>query len=100
MSIRLLLGNVINALDFLQGKKTKVGAFIVLIGKVVTHFNPDMGDLIVQLGEWFALYGLALVAARQLAPPKPGEPPAPPDPLPEQKLSPPLDTPYEMRRSA
>jgi len=100
MTFRSLLGNVVNALDFAQGRKTKIGAFIVLVGKIVHAINPDMGDLIVQLGEWFALYGLALVAARQLAPPKPGEPPAPPDPLPEQKLSPPLDTPYEVRRSA
>lgn len=77
---------IVNALDFAQGRKTKIGAFIVLVGKVVHAIDPDMGDLIVQLGEWFALYGLALVAARQLAPPGPGVPP-PVDPLPEQKLS-------------
>jgi hypothetical protein len=96
MTFRTLLGNIVNALDFAQGRKTKIGAFIVLVGKVIHAFNPDMGDLIVQLGEWFALYGLALVAARQFAPPKPGEP-EPIDPLPEKKLGK-EDVPYEVRR--
>jgi hypothetical protein len=97
VSARRLFRNLVNALDFAQGRKTKLGAFIVLVGKVVSQFNPGMGELLVQFGEWFALYGLALVAARKLSPPKNGA--APPDPMPEQKLSKeePFDKPYGAR---
>ena len=81
--------SVIHALDFAQGRKTKIGAFIVLVGKVWSLADPDTGDLLVGFGELFALYGLALVAARKIVPPKLGAAPPPPDPLPEQVLSPP-----------
>ena len=83
---------IVHALDFAQGRKTKIGAFIVVLGKVWSQFDADTGDLIVGFGEWFALYGLALVMARKLAPPKPGAPPPPPDPMPEQALPVPVVT--------
>ena len=45
--------------QFLSGKKTVIGGAVLIAGKLVTLFEPAVGAVVIEAGEWIIGLGIA-----------------------------------------